>query len=391
MNEDKSTRYHRLRRRAAVVGWVTRGVLLAGLLGWGFSPILRDILVRLASEAGTPDPIRASTVVAFYALILATLEAAIVLPVNWYAGFILERRFGLSRLRAVDWLRGHVQTTLVHLAVWMCGAVLVYAVMRAWPVTWWVVASVVFALLTIAITHVAPIITLPWLYHLRPLSRPALRGRLEALVRRAGAPVIGIHEWRLGSGTPRPNAALVGMGSTRRVLLTDALLADYSDDEIEVVLAHELAHHVHRDLWKTVAYETAAAALACGTAHWALHRVGPSLGLDGIADVAGLPLAVLAGAGVLMLLAPVANSLSRQHERRADRYALEVTGKPDALVSGLRRLAKQCSAEERPSRIVEWLFYSHPPLSDRLAAARAAKTELGKARLRSSLPPRCDA
>ena len=379
MNEDKSTRYHRLRRRAAVVGWVTRGMLLAALLGWGFSPMLRDTLVRLAAGVGAPDAVRASTVVALYALILAILEAAVVLPLVWYSGFILERRFGLSSLRAVDWLWGHAKTTLVHLAVWTCGAVIIYSAMRAWPVAWWLIASFVFGLFTIAVTHVAPITTLPWFYHLRPLSRPALRERLEALVRRAGAPVIGIHEWRLGAEAPWPNAALVGIGSTRRVLLTDALLADYSDDEIEVVLAHELAHHVHRDVWKTVAYETVAAALVCWAAHWSLHRVGPSLGLDGIADVAGLPLAVLAGGGVLMLLAPVANSLSRQHERRADQYALEVTGKPDALVSGLRRLAKQRPAEERPSRIVEWLFYSHPPLSDRLAAARVAKTELGRA------------
>ena len=118
------------------------------------------------------------------------------------------------------------------------------------------------------------------------------------------------------------------------MLLTDALLADYSDDEIEVVLAHELAHYVHRDVWKTLAFETVVATLACGAAHWALFRVGPLLGLSGPTDVAGFPVVILAGGAVVVVLTPVANLLSREHERRADQYALAVTGKPEALARG---------------------------------------------------------
>ena len=137
-------------------------------------------------------------------------------------------------------------------------------------------------------------------------------------------------------------------------------------------MAHELAHYVHRDVWKTLAFETVVATLACGAAHWALFRVGPLLGLSGPTDVAGLPVIVLAGGAVVVVLMPVANLLSREHERRADQYALAVTGKPEALASGLRRVAVQSLAEERSSRVVEWLFYTHPPLSARLAAAHAA-------------------
>ena len=149
------------------------------------------------------------------------------------------------------------------------------------------------------------------------------------------------------------------------------MLADFSDDEIEVVIAHELAHHVHKDVWKTVAYEAVAATLACYAGHLLVYRLGPWFQIDGVTDVAGLPLLVLGVGGVVMLLAPVTNLISRRHERHVDLYALKVTGKPDALVSGLRRLATQSLAEERPSRVVEWLFHTHPPVSDRLAAARA--------------------
>ena len=372
MNEDKSTRYHRLRRRAGILAVVARVGLLLALLGFGFSPALRNLSAEMALVTGVPDLLRPSTEVMFYALMLAILAEAVVLPLIWYAEFVLDRRYGLSRRRAGDWTRSHVTTTGIHLTVLTAAAVVVYAAMRVWPTSWWMMAGVVFAGGTIAVTHLAPILVLPWLYHVGPLAQPGLRARLEDLTRRVGAPVMGILEWRLGRDAPRPNAALVGIGPTRRVLLTDALLADYSDDEIEVVLAHELGHHAHRDIWKTITYEAVAATLACGAAHGALVWAGPSMGVEGGSDVAGLPLFVLAAGSVVMLLAPVTNLMSRRHERRADQYALEVTGNLEALASALRRLAAQRLAEERPSRLVEWLFYSHPPLSDRLAAARRA-------------------
>ena len=149
-------------------------------------------------------------------------------------------------------------------------------------------------------------------------------------------------------------------GRTRRVLLSDALLADYSDDEIEVVLAHELAHHAHHDIWKTIVYEATVVVAACGAANLVMQRFGAALGMTGLRDVGGLPLLVVVAGAVVTILAPVRNVLSRRHERLADQYALELTKNPTALVSSLRRFGEQTLAEERPSRLVEWLFYTHP-------------------------------
>ena len=371
MNEAKSSGYRRRRRRTAVLRAGAWAVLLAGLSASGLSRALAEAAARAAGLAPAPELLQAALVAAGYTVVVVLAGRAIDLPLAWYGEFILDRRFGLSRRRAGDWLCGYAGATVLRVAAWTAGAVLLHAAMRGWPSSWWLAASLALALLTVAATHLAPL-ALPWLHHLRPLERPALRRRLETLVRRAGAAAVGIHEWRLGADPPRANAALVGIGSTRRVLLTDALLADYSDDEIEVVVAHELGHHVHRDVWKTMACETLAATAACGAAQWALQGLGPRLGLAGVADVAGLPIAVLAAGAVLLLLAPVTNLVSRRLERRADRYAVDLTGKPEALASGLRRLAAQSLAEERPSRVTAWLSYSHPPWSDRLLAARTA-------------------
>ena len=370
MNEDKATRYRRLRRRAVLLATVTWTALLAGLAGSETSRAVAEASAGLAQRVPAPEPVHFLLAVAGYAFVLALAGWMVVAPWRWYGEFVVERRFGRSRRRLASWLGEFAQATLLNLLVWTAGAVLLYAAIRWWPGWWWLAASLSFCGLTIALARLTPTLALSRRRHLRPLAASPLRRRLESLIRRAGLSHMDIQEWRTDAAFPQPNAVLVGVGPARRVLLTDALLADYSDDEIEVVLAHELGHCVHLDLWKTIACETAAVTLACGAAWWVLPRVAPPLGLTGAADIAGLPVVVLAAAGVLLLLRPVTNLISRGCERRADRFAVEMTGNPGALASGLRRLAEQTLAEERPSAVVEWLFHSHPPLAARLGTAR---------------------
>ena len=109
----------------------------------------------------------------------------------------------------------------------------------------------------VVLAQLAPVLLLPLFYRFKPLDRPALVERLLALAARAKTRIRGVFEWTLSAHTKKANAALTGMGHTRRILLSDTLLADYSDDEIEVVLAHELSHHVHHDLWRAVAVQAA--------------------------------------------------------------------------------------------------------------------------------------
>ena len=214
-------------------------------------------------------------------------------------------------------------------------------------------------------------VLLPLFFRFTPLARPSLADRLEQLASRAGTRVVGVYEWALGDKTRRANAALTGLGSTRRILVSDTMLADYSDDEIEVVLAHELGHHVHHDIWMGIALESALILLGLGVTDVVLRLAGPSLGVSSPADLAGMPLLVLAAGTVSLVLTPAALALSRRHERRADRFALQLTANPSAFISAMRRLGAQNLAEERPSRLVQWLFHSHPPLEERLAFARA--------------------
>lgn len=355
MNEDKATRYNRLKRRAAIASLALTVAFLAGILATGASVWLRDTTGGLA----------------LYVVVLVLAHEALTLPLAFYSGWLLERRYGLSTIPISSWLRDHAKAFGVGLVFSLLGAAVLYASEWLLGRLWWAGVAAVFSLVAIAITNLAPVLLLPLFYQFKPLDRPGLTERLLDLSRAQGIKTLGVFEWGLGEKTTKANAALVGLGATRRIILADTLLADYSDDEIEVILAHEVGHHVHRDLWRAIAFESALAFAGAFAADWVFRAVGPRLQIRGVDDPAGLPLLLLGAGAVSLALVPLANALSRRAERRADRFALTLTKRPDAFISAMRRLGAQNLAEEHPSRLVRALFYTHPPIPERVAAARA--------------------
>ena len=283
---------------------------------------------------------------------------------------LLEHRYGLSNERLGRWLIDQGKSFGVALPLATGGATILYAIIRYSPERWWLPAGAVFALLIVVLTNVAPVLLLPLFYRVN-LDRESLRTRLVGLAERAGARVLGAYEWGLSDKTKTANAALAGLGATRRILVLDTMLAEYSDEEIEVVLAHELAHHVHGDIWKDVVFESGLILAAFYFAARVLGGLAGTFSLRSVADIAGLPLLLLAAGAVSLVMVPVAHAKSRAFERSADGFALHLTRNPSAFISAMRRLGAQNLAEENPSRIVECLFYSHPPIRERIAAAQA--------------------
>lgn len=369
MNEDKASRYHRLKRRAELASTAAAAGVLGALLLSGGALKLRELAAGLAIAIG-PGVEEAATVAVFAILLLIVLHL-IELPFAFYQGFVLEHRYGLSNETPGRWLADQAKGGALTLVLGVGGASAVYWAIRMTPDWWWALAAGLFAIVMTGLVPLAPVLLLPLFYSFKPLDRPALVARLTRLADRAQTHINGVYEWALSAHTKKANAALAGMGRTRRILLSDTLLADYSDDEIEVVLAHELSHHVHHDLWRGVALQTGLLFAGFLVAHLALQQWADTLALRGVDDPAGLPLLMLAGGLCSLLFVPVANAVSRAHERRADRYALNATGQPAAFISAMRRLSQQNLAEEDPSPAVQWLFYSHPPIRERIDAARA--------------------
>ena len=364
MNEDKATRYHRLRRRAGLTTTALGALFLLLLVVTGQSVSLRE---TASAAAGGSYLLTVILYVAFVALLAEVIQ----LPLAFYQGVTLERRYGLSTETTSHWWIDRMKANMVGLFFAVGGALIVCYLLRWSPRYWWVAAALCFISLLVVLAQLAPVMLMPLFYSVRPLQRQALADRLVALARHAGARVIGVFEWQLSDRTRKANAMLTGIGRTRRILLSDTLLAEHSDDEIEVILAHELAHHVHYDIWKGIALEASLLTIGLCLTDRALEAATGRFGLAGKADVAALPILVLTAGAVSVVLVPLVNAFSRAHERRADRFALELTGNAGAFASAMKRLGAQNLAEERPSRLTELLFHSHPPMAARLDAARA--------------------
>jgi STE24 endopeptidase len=379
VNEDRATRYHRFKRQLGIIGWGWTLLLLGGLTLSGWSVRLRDAAESAAGRVATATSIPGipglhglpALTVLVYVVLLSLLNEIGSMPIGWYSGLVVERRYGLSNESLAHWASDEVKSLGLAMLLGCGGATLVYGLIRLSPAWWWLSAGALFTLIILGLTNLAPILVMPLFYTVKPLDREPLRARLIALAGRAGTRVVGAYEWGLSTKTKKANAALAGIGGTRRILVSDTMLAEYSDEEIEVVLAHELAHHVHGDIWKGIVFESALTLAGFYLASRMLAELSDRFGFRDVADPAGLPVLLLAAGAVSLVMMPVAHAMSRAFERRADRFALDLTKNPGAFISAMRRLGAQNLAEEHPSRLVQWLFYSHPPIAERIAAARA--------------------
>jgi STE24 endopeptidase len=225
--------------------------------------------------------------------------------------------------------------------------------------------------------QLAPVLIMPLFYKFRPLDEPGLVSRLTALAERAGARVRGVYVMDMSSRTTEANAMLTGLGRTRRIILGDTLLKGYTHDEIETVLAHELAHHVHNDLPKGLAAQAVIIVAGMWLASVMLTWGVSVFGFRGIDDVAALPLFLISMLLFGLVTMPASNFLYRRMERAADRYALRTTGKALAFRSVMMKLAGQNLAEAEPPAWVRLLFHGHPSIAERIEVANAFATSGG--------------
>jgi STE24 endopeptidase len=288
-----------------------------------------------------------------------------------YYGFRLERRFQLSTQKVRSWLWDEAKGFLVGLVLAGIVVELLYFMIRQFPQHWWLITWALFMGLFILLAQLAPVVLFPIFYKFEPLDNEDLRRRLVQLSEHAGTRVRGIYRWKLSEKSKKANAALTGLGRTRRIILADTLLDNYAPEEIEAVLAHELGHHVHRHILKSILVQAGTTLLGFWAANWVLHYAVDRHMFEELSDFANLPLLALTATALSLLLMPALNAYSRYNERQADRYAFESIASVDPFISSMSKLAQQNLAERTPSRWIEVLFHSHPAISKRVAAAEA--------------------
>jgi STE24 endopeptidase len=312
-----------------------------------------------------------------YLLVFSAAYYLLFLVLDFYSDVVLERRYALSNQTIAGWLARSAKewglSTLLVIGVLN----LLYAVIRNLPHWWWLVAAVGWFVLLVLISKITPAVIVPLFYKTVPLQGSGLAERLLALARRCGVRVKRVFEIKLSKETNKANAAVVGLGQTRRILIGDTLLTLCSEDEIEAVFAHELGHVALRHTWKLLAGGAASFVIGFYLLYLVLGPSAAALGFNGPADIRAVPLLMLWIAIFGFVSKPLQTAYSRRLEKQADLFILGKVEKPESLASALTKLADRNLSDPQPSRIVEALFYTHPPIAKRidyiLHAAQQAK------------------
>src|SRR3981189_581309 len=359
----ESRRYNRVKRWLGIADFGVGLLLLVLLLATGWSGTLRDLAYHAAST-------NYSLAVFFYVVMLTVISRVLGFPLDLYS-FRLEHRYHLSNQRTRSWLWDEFKGLVISLIFATVVVELLYLLIRHYQ-HWWLVAWALFLGLFVLLAQLAPVVLFPIFYKFEPMENEELRKRLVLLSERAGTRVRGVYKWKLSEKSKKANAALTGLGATRRIILADTLLDRYSNDEIEAVLAHELGHHVHRHIFKSILVQAgitlAGFYLANEVLRYAVERGNM---FETMSDFANLPLLILVATVLSFLLMPALNAYSRFNERQADRYCFHSVASVEPFISSMNKLAEQNLAEKAPSRWVEWFFHSHPAIAKRVAAAEA--------------------
>ena len=361
--------YARIRRRL----WVVDTVVDLGyasawmLLGWSLS--LRDWLTALTG--GLPSSLEPWILPPLFVLVFGGVIGVLMAPLSYYSGFVLPHRYGQSNQSFKDWVMDGVKGMLIGAPIGLIVLEVIYACLRAYPQTWWLWVAGFLLLFDVLLANLAPVLIMPVFNKFVPLGEEHadLAERLIRLAERANTKVRGVFKFDMSKRTKAANAALTGIGNTRRIILGDTLINEFTPDEIETVLAHELGHHVNRDIPLSILFGTISTLVSLYLASLALNWAVETFGFSGPADPAALPALMLILSLYGLLTMPVGNAFSRWRERLADHYALRATNRPEAMASAMTRLANQNLSEVDPEKWVVLLFYSHPPLEERISMA----------------------
>ncbi len=302
------------------------------------------------------------------ALVTASLVATTLLelPADYVEGFVLERRYGLSKQTASAWLTDRGKSLALSVALSVPLAELLALAIRRAPGSWPALATAGTLPLLVLANVVMPTYIAPLFNKFVPIEG-AFAEDIRALAARYGAGDATILRVDMSRQTEKANAYVTGLFGTKRIVIGDTLLDHFEERETLFVVAHELGHYVAADVWRGVAL-----AMAAATAIFFGARRLASVPERSLATTAGLARLSFAMSLIGTLVGPILAAFSRNRERAADRFAIAATNDAASGAAAFRRLRERNLAEDEQPAWMETLFASHPSLKRRIAALEKA-------------------
>ena len=364
IDQDKQRIAKRYRGQNRLVSIASFVIMLAALLAFLFLGVSRD----LATFAGNVVSAR-MVVILIYFTVMYVSYSVIAFPFVYWSGFVIEHRFDFSRQTFRQWIVDWVKSFFVGFILGGIVFEVIYLVTHASAHLWWLWLALFMIIFSVILANLFPVLILPLFYKTSPLDDTELKQRIQALCKRVNIPIQGVFSINLSSKSTKANAAVAGLGNTKRILLGDTLLADYSQDETISVLAHEITHFAEHHMWWLVGIQSVVTLVL----FYVLNRVYPMLyglaGFEHVREIAAFPVFALAFAGLSYVAKPLSAGVSRYFERRADRGALDSTGDADSFISVMAKFCNKQLMIAYPHPLIEWYKYSHPSPGNRIRFA----------------------
>lgn len=361
-NEQSAKQYHQIKNFLFVVNLIISILILIIFIVLGLSIFLRAYLRMYLSNSLILNGAFFAT---FY-FILTFLS----FPLDLFESFILEHKFKLSKQNLLSWFKDYLKKTLISFIIAGIIVEFVYIFIGNFYHSWWIFAAFLWLLITVLFTKVFPLIILPLFFKSHSLTDITLKERLGNLAEKFNFKLADILVLELSKKTIKANAMVTGIGRTKKIYLSDTLLSDFTVNEIEVVVAHELTHNKNNDIYKHILASFAISIFAFYVCDLFLNISLGYFGYISKDDIANLPLLALLILVVSFVVLPFQNGFSRYMERCADTGSIKSTGKPQEFISMISRLGRKNLADFSPSKIVELFLYDHPPIAKRISLAK---------------------
>lgn len=362
---ERAKEYSRIKYTLAIADTICLLILLFLFQALGLSKFLASYISSFIPYKFLLIPI--------YLLIVSLGYYLISFPLNFYHSFILEHKFCLSTQKFTDWFKDQAKSGIIFYIIFLVLFEAFYQILKVYPQVWWLIISLFWIFFSLILAKLAPIIIIPLFFKYKKLPDDELRGRIINLADKIKVKILDVFEIDFSKKTLKANAALVGWGSSRRVLLADTLKDKYSIDEIEVILAHEFAHYKLKHLIKLILINSSVTVVSFYIIFLTSSRMLYFFGLPSLEDISAFPVVLMYLSLFAIFTQPVQNYISRLFEKHADKLALEITGKKGAFISMMNKLSVQNLADKNPHPVIKFLFFDHPSVDERVKMAREEK------------------
>lgn len=357
---DNAKRYNNIKLAIGIGEGIVSFILILLFVWLGYSKLLEDFLSNYFSNQ--------------YLLLLAFLffvgivGSVLSFPITYYTGFYLEHKYNLSNQTFWKWIVEGIKGLLVSIVIGVPILLTFYYILNTFYSLWWLPFATIMFFISVVLAQIFPILIFPIFYKITPIENESLKERIQKLALNAKLKVENVYKFNMSKNTKKANAAFTGLGKTKRIILGDTLLENYSEDEIETVIAHELGHYKKKHIIKNIFIGTVSSFLTLFIIAFLYESSLSWFGFESLTQISAIPILALWSMLIGLIQSPLGNILSRKFEYEADEYAVIETKNPSAFKRTLEKLTDQNLGDKEPHPFIEWFFYSHPSIKNRIKA-----------------------